>query len=278
MNGSDRDALIVQNLPLVGYLVSDLCARASHLSRDDFASVGAIALITAADAFDPSLGVPFGAYARRRITGAFADEMRSSDWAPRTTRRRIKDTLAVQETLTGTLRRNPTLEEIAATLGVDRDTADRALQDASRTVVSLDQDAADTLRSDTSSPEAVLLAAEQSRYLRAAVTALPAKMRHVVEQVFFHGRTVGSIAEELGTTHSAVSQQRTAALKLLHDGLRTHYADIDDHALPGTAVRTATVSATRHSAYLSAFRATESHTRPHAADRWDRTKQLAPAS
>ena len=77
MHSRNREELIVDNLPLVGYLVSSLCARATHLSRDDLASVGAIALITSADSFDPTLGVPFGAYARRRITGAFADEMRS---------------------------------------------------------------------------------------------------------------------------------------------------------------------------------------------------------
>ena len=60
------------SLPLV-------CARGSHLSRDDFASVGSVATITSAYSFYPDLGVPFGAFARRRIVGAFADEMRSSD-------------------------------------------------------------------------------------------------------------------------------------------------------------------------------------------------------
>ncbi|MET1016487.1 MAG: flagellar biosynthesis protein FliA, partial [Leifsonia flava] len=46
MNRIERNALVVENLPLVGYLVSELCGRATHLSRDDLASVGAIALIT----------------------------------------------------------------------------------------------------------------------------------------------------------------------------------------------------------------------------------------
>ncbi|CAI7570603.1 unnamed protein product, partial [Penicillium discolor] len=58
------------------------------------AAVGALALVTAADAYDPALGVPFGAYARRRILGAFADEMRAMDWASRGIRKRIKETVA----------------------------------------------------------------------------------------------------------------------------------------------------------------------------------------
>ncbi|WP_426517254.1 hypothetical protein ACPPVQ_20085 [Diaminobutyricibacter sp. McL0618] len=53
MNRSDRNKLVIGNLPLVGCLVSDRCARASHLSRDDLASAGALALVTAADAWKP---------------------------------------------------------------------------------------------------------------------------------------------------------------------------------------------------------------------------------
>ena len=80
-NREERNRLVEANLPLVGYLARDLHARATHVSLEELASVGALALVTAADAFDPALGVPFGAYARRRILGAFADEMRSMDWA-----------------------------------------------------------------------------------------------------------------------------------------------------------------------------------------------------
>jgi hypothetical protein len=65
MDRTARNALVVENLPLVGYLVSEVWGRATHLSRDDLASAGALALITAAEAFDPTLGVPFGAYALR---------------------------------------------------------------------------------------------------------------------------------------------------------------------------------------------------------------------
>jgi RNA polymerase sigma factor FliA len=62
-------------------------------------------------------------------------------------------------------------------------------------------------------------------YLRAAVSALPEKMRHVITQIYFEDRTVKEIAEELGTTHSAVSQQRSEAVRLLKDGLEVHYSD-----------------------------------------------------
>ena len=74
MNRNERNALVVENLPLVGYLVSDLCSRATHLSRDDLASAGSVALVQAADAYDATTGVPFGAYARTQIGRASCRE------------------------------------------------------------------------------------------------------------------------------------------------------------------------------------------------------------
>ncbi|AMM19695.1 flagellar biosynthesis protein FliA [Frondihabitans sp. PAMC 28766] len=225
MNRTERNAMVVQNLPLVGYLVSEVAARATHLSRDDLASAGALALVQAADAFDPTQGVPFGAYARTRIMGAFADDMRSSDWASRGTRKRIKETLATQETLTAALGRTPSVDEIASSLGVDRQTATDALTDAARTVTAIDETVADQLAADIILPEETLLEQERTRILRAAVTALPEKMRYIVENVYFGDMSVTEIAAELGITHSAVSQQRTEAIRLLRDALTTHYAD-----------------------------------------------------
>jgi RNA polymerase sigma factor for flagellar operon FliA len=246
VNRTERNTLVVENLPLVGYLVSDLCARATHLSRDDLASAGAVALITAANAYDPTLGIPFGAYARTRIVGAFADEMRASDWATRSARKRIKETMSVQESLTAGLGRTPTVDEIANALGVDRATAVAALSDASRTITTIDETTESFLVSEAASPEEVLLAGEQTAYVRAAVEALPERMRYVVEAIYFDDRTVTEIAEELGITHSAVSQQRSEAIRLMREGMATHYADEGD-----PAVIEAKTSQARRSAYLA---------------------------
>lgn len=227
MNRTERNALVVQNLPLVGYLVSEVWAKATHLYRDDLASAGAVALITSADAFDPTLGIPFGAFARRRIVGAFADEMRSNDWASRGARRRIKETLAVKETLTAGLGRTPSVDEIASSLGVDRSEVTAGLTDAARTVSTLDNTTAEFLIADTALPEESLLSAERLHYLAAAVEALPEKMRTIVRQIYLEDRTVMEIADTMGVTHSAVSQQRSEAIRLLRDGLEAHYSDSD---------------------------------------------------
>ncbi|MCU1545249.1 MAG: FliA/WhiG subfamily polymerase sigma-28 subunit [Homoserinimonas sp.] len=227
MNRTERNTLVIANLPLVGYLVSELCAKATHLSRDDLASAGAVALITSAESYQADLGIPFGAYARRRIIGAFSDEMRANDWATRGARRRIKETTAVQEALTSALGRTPKVEEIASALGVSRDEAAAGLADASRTLSVLDDTTAEFLGADTALPEETLLSSERLIFLRAAVSSLPEKMRYIVTAIYFDDRSVKELAEELGTTHSAVSQQRAEAIRLLKDGLETHYSDAE---------------------------------------------------
>ncbi|OIH93763.1 sigma-70 family RNA polymerase sigma factor [Curtobacterium sp. MCBA15_001] len=246
MDRTERNAMITEHLPLVGYIVSDVRARATHLDRDDLAAVGSLALVAAAQAFDPTLGVPFGAYARTRITGAIADDMRSADWASRGTRKRIREALATQEALSSRLGRSVSVQEIADAMGVDRQTAADAMSDAGRTVTPIDETVHDTVAAELPLPGDDLVEAERRRYLRAAVQALPERMRHVVEAVYFDDRSVTEVAAELGITHSAVSQQRSEAMRLLRDGLATHYGD--GGAAPEPVSRTTTA---RRSAYLA---------------------------
>ncbi|QAY60084.1 sigma-70 family RNA polymerase sigma factor [Microbacterium protaetiae] len=222
---AQRNRLIEDNLPLVGYLAAETHARATHVPREELAGVGALALVTAASAYDPSLGVPFGAYARRRILGAFADEMRAMDWASRGIRRRIKETVAVREALTAGLGRTATIAEIATAMGMPEQEVSEALSDASRTVTTLDDPSAAGLISDIPLPEESALLAERRHVLECAVLALPERMRQIVQAVYIDERPVKEIAEELGVSHSAVSQQRAEAVRLLRDGLEHYFAD-----------------------------------------------------
>jgi RNA polymerase sigma factor FliA len=79
------------------------------------------------------------------------------------------------------------------------------------------------------------------------VDALPEKMRYIVTEIYFNDRTVKELAEELGATHSAISQQRSEGVRLLRDGLETHYAD--DASVP--TVPNSRIAESRRSAYLA---------------------------
>ncbi|WP_402372884.1 sigma-70 family RNA polymerase sigma factor [Isoptericola rhizosphaerae] len=256
MNLTERNALVVDNLALVGFLVSDLASRADHISREDLASVGAMALTTAATNYDPARGVPFGAYARRRILGALADELRSQDWAPRSARRRIKELTAVEQSLTASLGRQPTDEQIAQTMGVTLAEVRDIRDDAGRSIVAVEDDTYDRVVHDAPSPEDEVLAVEERHVVRQAVAALPERMRYVVEAIYFADRSVGELAAELGVGHSTVSHTRIEAVQMLREALETHYAAASDNpraAQPGeTAPRVAAPLTQRRRDYAAA--------------------------
>lgn len=225
----NRNELIEKNLPLVGYQVAELLRRVpTFVQREDLASAGSLALVQAANSYDPKTGVPFHRYAVYRIRGAMLDELRSMDWATRGARQRTKQLEEMTSTLTAAAGRAPTKEELASALGVDVESVESAQQDAARRVVSMDAPAGKeddrTLEvpDESPSPEDTLLDDERLVYLRAAVRALPQRLRFVVEQVFFEERPIQDVADELGVTQSRVSQLRSEALTLMREGMNRH--------------------------------------------------------
>lgn len=228
MNLEDRNRLVEDNLPLVGYHVSETLARVpAHVERDDLASAGAVALVKAADSYDAATGVPFNRYAAIRIRGALVDELRSMDWASRGTRSRVRRMTSVTEELTAQLGQAPSREQLAEALGVPLSEVDDARADASRRVLSFegyDGALADILPARAPGPEETLVVNEKLQYLRAAIDTLPERLRVIVEQVFFHDRSVTDIAEDMGVTQSRVSQLRAEAMVLLRDGMNSHLA------------------------------------------------------
>ncbi|NMW63974.1 sigma-70 family RNA polymerase sigma factor [Mobiluncus mulieris] len=232
----DRDALIEKNLPLVGYQVAELLRRVpSFVQREDLASAGSLALVQAAKSYNPETGVPFHRYAVFRIRGAMLDELRAMDWATRGSRSRTKQLEEMTAALTAAAGRAPTREELAVALGFEVGQVEAAQLDASRRMVSIDVSySEDNPRSieivdDGLNPEDTVLTDERLVYLKAAVKALPPRLRYVVEQVFFEEKSVNEVAASLGVTQSRVSQLRTEALSMIRDGM-VHHLEPDDAA------------------------------------------------
>lgn len=254
MTAPDRiaaDALVVENLALVGYHVSSMLGRVpAYVSRAELASAGYLALVQAARAYDASTGVPFARYAAVRIRGALVDELRGMDWISRGARRRVRRFTEVSDALTAQLGRVPSREELAEALGVSADEVDTARGDADVRVLSMDGmegAGAETVADEDLTPEDRVLADERLTYLRAGVDSLPERLRHVVTELFFHDRPVVELAAELGVTQSRISQLRTEALALLKDGMN---ASLDPELVP-VAERPSGVAERRRQAYFA---------------------------
>jgi RNA polymerase sigma factor for flagellar operon FliA len=255
------DELVRTHLPLVGHLVRELAGRLpAHVNRDDLTSAGMMALVTSAQGFDDSRGVPFARFATIRIRGALTDELRSMDWASRGVRSRAREVDAAKSELTALLGRTPRREEIAQVMGVDVAELDSLEADVHRaatlSVEGLTETAGgDLIPSGEAGPEGLLIHREQIGLLHDAIAELPDRLRTVIEAYFYGNQRMADIAADLGVTESRVSQLRTEALALLRDGLNGQH----------TAAETAPAVPPQRRSAVSSLMAQAAAARPQAA-------------
>ncbi len=249
---ADSNALVVENIALVGYHVSSMLGRIpAHVSRGELASAGYLALVQAARSYDATTGVPFSRYASLRIRGAIVDELRGMDWISRGARRRVRRVNEVADVLTSSLGRVPSREELAEALGVPVDEVDLARGDAETRILSMDAvegAGAASVPSEDLGPEEAVVHTERLRYLQAGVESLPQRLRYGVEELFLHDRPVVELAEELGVTQSRISQLRTEALALLKDGMN---ASLDPDLVSAPTGKPGGVAERRRQAYFA---------------------------
>jgi RNA polymerase sigma factor for flagellar operon FliA len=221
------DHLATTHLPLVGHVVAELSGRVpGHVSRDDLAGAGVLALVRAARDYRVETGVAFGAYARIRIRGAVVDELRTTDWASRGARRSGRRLVEARDRLGAELGRPATAEELAAALGVSVADVERMRHDHHRgAVLSLEAEAphADAVAavwgSASPDPADQVALAERIGALLAAVAELPDRLRAVVVGYDLEHRPMAELAQVLDVTESRISQLRSQAFAMLRDAL-----------------------------------------------------------
>lgn len=225
-----RDALVMAHVGLVKVMASRLANRLPpQVEVSELVSVGVLGLIDAAGRFKPSLGVPFSAFARRRIHGAMLDSLRGLDWAPRALRRMRRDVDGAIASVRRTTGREPEAAEIAAALDVSEAEYDKMLDQLKRAELA-------TIRQSSSAegrtsleveiepsewPSAHLERKELAALLAKAVAELPDRERHILALYYQEELTLAEIGEVIGVGESRVSQLRTQAIARLRSALAT---------------------------------------------------------
>ncbi|MBQ3641097.1 sigma-70 family RNA polymerase sigma factor, partial [bacterium] len=117
-----RDILIVQYIYLTKYVIGRIKLNLPpNFAIEDITSFGVEGLIDSIEKYSPDKGAHFETYAIMRIKGTIIDKIRSQDWLPRSTRKKIKDIKNATEKLKQDLGRMPTNQEIADYMGIEKE-------------------------------------------------------------------------------------------------------------------------------------------------------------
>lgn len=222
-----RDLLIVQYIYLTKYVIGRIKLNLPpNFAIEDITSFGVEGLIDAIEKFAPEKGAHFETYAIMRIRGTIIDKIRSLDWLPRSTRKRIKDVKTATENLKQQLGRTPTTQEIADAMGIDKDKV-VAIMSEDTSVGSLydkkysgDEgvELIDTLE-DTNSmtPLEKLEEKDVKNELQAALKKLPERERMVMVLYYHENMTLKEIGEHIEVSESRVCQIHAQAIMKLRN-------------------------------------------------------------
>lgn len=181
---------------------------------DDLLADGYVGYLEARARFRTGEGVEFAAYAQIRIRGAILDGLRRLDIMSRDDRRARRKLLDVRATLTGTLSRPPTEDELAAHIGLPVERVALLLNGA--TVEVTDPFSHDFV--SIPAPEGELEAPRFEEAMRTAalidqaLRALEPREEQVVRRHFFEDKTLKQVGGELGISESRVCQIFNSAL------------------------------------------------------------------
>lgn len=214
------DEFVAEHVVLVKRIAHHLIARLpASVELDDLMQAGLIGLLEAAANFDPSRGASFDTYAGIRIRGAMLDEVRKSDWTPRSVHQRHRQIVeAIQriEARTGGAAEDA---EVARELGMSINEYHDALRDAaSCRLFSLEQpftsvdEPLEVPAEREPGPETRAQATELKGRLAEAIGGLPEREQLVLSLYYHEELNLKEIGTVLGVSESRVSQIHSQAL------------------------------------------------------------------
>jgi len=226
-----RKQLIQDYLPYVKRIVNRIVAHLPcGVETEDLYNAGVIALIQAIDRFDPSRDNKFTTYAVYRIRGAVLSELRSRDYLPRLSRRKIRELEHVCLKLEQRLGRPAEAAELAAEMKISLDELHQIKQMSSISSISFEElqgnPAIDKnklfngfLRDEKDVLSKAGLMQVQSA-LAEAIEELPEKEKLVLSLYYDDELTMKETGSVLGISESRVSQLHSQAIMRLRTKLR----------------------------------------------------------
>ena len=231
----DSDALVIQHAPLVKRIAYHLINRLPpNVQSDDLIQAGMIGLLEASRNYDPNQGASFETYAGIRIRGAMLDEIRRSDWTPRSVHRKARMVADAMRNIENEQGRDARDVEVADALDLSLQQYHKILQDASGCrVFSLeDLQAVGELpqgrgSSSISGPFEGMQRDAFKRALADSIAGLPERERLVIALYYDEELNLREIGQILGVSESRVCQIHSQATLRLRSRLSEWLADAE---------------------------------------------------
>lgn len=217
----ESDDLVSKHAALVKRIAYHLMSRLPpSVQADDLIQAGMIGLLEASRNYDASQGASFETYAGIRIRGAMLDEIRRTDWTPRSVHRKARQVAEAVREIENKEGRDARDVEVAEKLGIELHEYHKILQDSTGCrVFSIDdsgingdetpQPVADTPRNE---PLDNLHSADFKAALAESIAGLPERERLVMAMYYDEELNLREIGEVLGVSESRVCQIHGQAL------------------------------------------------------------------
>ena len=214
--------LVLRHADLVKRIAYHLVSRMPpHVEVDDLIQAGMIGLLDAGKNYSPDKGANFETYAGIRIRGAMLDEVRKSDWTPRSVHRSMRDMAEAIRRIENEKGHDASPAEIAGALGIPLEEYHKVVQDAATCrVFSFDQLAtgdedsnpADSARDERPGPFDNIRNLGFSEALAKAIGHLPEREQLVLSLYYDDEMNLREIGEVLEVSESRVCQIHGQAL------------------------------------------------------------------
>ena len=226
------ETLVENHAPLVKRIAAHMLGRLpAGTEIDDLIQVGLIALLDSARQYSPTKGASFETFASIRVRGAMLDEVRSSNWAPRSVyrnQRKLSAAIVAVENRTGS---HAMAKDIAAELGVTLDEYFQMLAATSASrMFSLEQSgigpdaAVNNPLEHNDDPAGQFESDEFKKEVVAAIKSLPEREALVLSLYYDEELNLKEIGEVIGVSESRICQIHSQALARLRARVQERFA------------------------------------------------------
>gem|GEM_PF-187424 len=201
-----------------------------HVDMEDLIQAGTVGLIEASQRFNPKQGASFETYAIKRIQGAMVDELRSSDWLPRSLRRHAREAEQIHNRLEqyhgGPIRDR----DIAAVMEVPLNTYNRHQNEVHNCQLLdyTDYDLETFLPEEEVEPLNRLLSDELHGLLQLAIASLDdEREREALTLYRLSGNSLRTIGERMGVSDSRVCQLHKRAMAKIRAWFQQYFPELE---------------------------------------------------